>query len=539
MLKHLKYFIAIIALLVSVQPAFAFDTKSIVKLDAPYATLYRGTFDNVVLDFSVLTTNQDTLKAVSLKNLGTAENINQILQMTLWADSGPVGFQGWGVDHQLGYFSYYGAMQNWYLENLNERITDSQRFFVTVELFSFISKSATIQMQIPKLVDSNGNGSYNLTDLGIFMDSGNNGPSDTAITNSNTQVISTTTTDTWKPKIIIANLFANQAINNTYFTISGTARDQGNSGIYDLKIFIDNQEFPMTRAYMENWEYDWQNITDGTHTIKVGCRDALYNSSLTEEITVSVTNQVLSLANSSSTIDRLLVRNDGLDKAVVTVKLIDINQKAIANRQVNMESSDVIAIPSNYKITDQAGQAIFEVRSTVVGPKILTFNTDGQVLATFNLNVNLSGADINSGDLVKASTPAVYYFGANGKRYVFSSLDIYYSWYSDFKNVKTITDSQLASLPMGGNVTFKPGMKLIKIASDPKVYAIDLSGTLRWIKTEAVAKSLYGSTWATKIVDVSVANFGDYKLGADIATAGDFDLAKAKAVAGINEDKGL
>jgi hypothetical protein len=522
-----------------VQPAFAFDSKAIVKLDTPYATFYRGTFDNLVLDFSILTTKPDTLKAVSLKNLGTADNNNQILNMVLWADGGPIGFQGRGVDRHLGFLGSFSSLQNWYLEKINERIIDSQRFFVTVELFSYISKSATIQMQIPMLVDSNENGSYNLTDMGVFMDSGNNGPIDAVLTNANTQVISTTSTDTWKPKIIIANLFANQLINNTHFTISGTAKDQGNSGINDLKIFIDNQEFPMTRVYLDNWEYDWQDIADGAHTVKVSCRDDLYNSNQTDEITVTVANQILSLENSSTTIDRLLIRNDSLDKAVVTVKLKDINQKVIANRQVNMESSDVIAIPSTYKITDQTGQAIFEVRSGVLGPKTLTFKSDDQILATFNLTVNLSGADINSNDLIKASGPAVYYFGGNGKRYVFSTSDIYFSWYGDFKAVKTVSDSVLAALPIGGNVTYKPGVKLIKIATDPKVYAIDKGGTLRWISTENLAKSLYGSAWTSKIVDVSVTSFSDYKQGTAINVVGDYNLAGIKAIASINEDKGL
>jgi hypothetical protein len=252
---------------------------------------------------------------------------------------------------------------------------------------------------------------------------------------------------------------------------------------------------------------------------------------------VIAANQILSLANSGITIDRTIISNDGLDKAVVTVKLKDINQKVIANRQVDTDSFDLY-LPS-YKVTDQNGEAIFEARSDTLGPKTLVLKTDGQILATLSLTVKLPGTDINSGDLIKASTTAVYYFASDGKRYVFPTQDIYSSWYSDFKNVKTLTDNQLASIPIGGNVTYKPGAKLVKITSDPKVYAIDLGGTLRWLSAESVARSLYGSTWASKIVDVSSTSFLDYKMGNDICSVGDFDLAKIKAILTINQDRGF
>jgi len=536
--RYPKYFTILIGLAFICQPVLAFDSKSLVKIDSPYATFYPGTFDNLVLDFSVITVKSDALKAVSLKNLGTADELSQIKNLTLWADAGSVGFQGLGIDHYLGYLNHTGDGQNWYLDNLNARITDSQRFFVSAEFYTyFLNQAGTIQMQIPKLSDSNGNASFDLGDLGVFMDSGDNGPTDLALTNANTQVISASVIDSQGPKIILTNLADNQVINNNHFTILGIAKDQGNSGVSDLNIIIDNLAYPITTINLDNWEYDWRNISDGSHAIKVTAQDQVGNAGQSDKITITAQNQVLSLTNSSASIDRAIIKNDGLDKAIISVKLKDINQQAISNRQVNLEGSDIIA-PSS-KITDQNGEAVFEVRSSFSGTKILTLNSEGQVLAAFNLTVNSSGADINSGDLIKVSTPAVYYYGADGKRYVFPNVDIYKSWYSDFKNVKTITDSQLASIPLGANVTYKPGLKLVKITTDSKVYAVDLGGTLRWIKTEAAAKSLYGSNWVSKITDVSDANFGDYKMGTPIEKAGDFDVAQAKEVLGINEDKGL
>ena len=77
------------------------------------------------------------------------------------------------------------------------------------------------------------------------------------------------------------------------------------------------------------------------------------------------------------------------------------------------------------------------------------------------------------GSLIKRPNhSAVYYFGADGKRYVFPNERTYKTWYADFNSVVTITADELADIVIGGNVTYRPGAKMIKIDTDPKVYAI-------------------------------------------------------------------
>ena len=145
-----------------------------------------------------------------------------------------------------------------------------------------------------------------------------------------------------------------------------------------------------------------------------------------------------------------------------------------------------------------------------------------------------------SGDLIKASGAAVYYYGADAKRYVFPNLNTYNTWYSDFSAVKTITDTELAAITIGGNVTFRPGVKLVKITTDPKVYAVDSAGTLRWISTAAIASVLYGADWQSKVADVADTFFINYKTGTAIESVGDFSPASVTAGASsINIDKGL
>lgn len=127
-------------------------------------------------------------------------------------------------------------------------------------------------------------------------------------------------------------------------------------------------------------------------------------------------------------------------------------------------------------------------------------------------------AAASAGDLIKMSGNAsVYYLGADGKRYVFPNSTTYFSWYSDFSGVITIPASELQSYPLGGNVTMRPGTKLVKITTDPKVYAVEPNGTLRYIQSEAQAAALYGTNWNTKIVDVPDAFFTNYTLGTALA----------------------
>ncbi|MBN1326225.1 hypothetical protein JW977_04600 [Candidatus Falkowbacteria bacterium] len=145
-----------------------------------------------------------------------------------------------------------------------------------------------------------------------------------------------------------------------------------------------------------------------------------------------------------------------------------------------------------------------------------------------------------SGDLIKASLPAVYYYGADGKRYVFPDQKTYMTWYADFSSVKTITDGELATISIGGNVTYKPGAKMIKITTDPKVYAVAANGSLRWVTTESIASCLYGSSWGSMVQDVPDPFFVNYSVGAPINNCTDYDKAAATAAAqSINVDKGL
>ncbi len=136
-----------------------------------------------------------------------------------------------------------------------------------------------------------------------------------------------------------------------------------------------------------------------------------------------------------------------------------------------------------------------------------------------------ASTSLPAGTLVKASNPAVYAIGGDGKRYAFPNERIFKSWFKDFSSVKRISDDELAAIDLGGNVTSKPGVRLVKLTTDPKVYAVGSKRILRWVATEAVARDIYGNAWAKSVDDLSDAFFADYNVGAPILSKTDYDPA--------------
>jgi plastocyanin len=150
-------------------------------------------------------------------------------------------------------------------------------------------------------------------------------------------------------------------------------------------------------------------------------------------------------------------------------------------------------------------------------------------------------SSFSPGDLIKGSGSAVYYFAADGHRYVFPNAQTYFTWYKDFSGVKQIPDSMLAQLPLARqNVTYRPGRKMIKITTDPSVYVVDRGGVLRHVGSEQLAQTLYGLSWKGNVDDVADAFFVNYKVGTGIDTAGDFKPADVMTITStIAQDKGL
>lgn len=143
---------------------------------------------------------------------------------------------------------------------------------------------------------------------------------------------------------------------------------------------------------------------------------------------------------------------------------------------------------------------------------------------------------LKAGSLIKASKGSVYYYGADGKRYVFPNEKTYKTWFVSFDMIITVSDNVLSSVPIGGNVTYKPGKKLVKIQTDPKVYYVDKNGTLRHVTSEDIAQKLYGGDWMYMVEDIPDAFFTNYTVGSPMNTTTAPQIAYDYS---INQDKNL
>lgn len=161
-------------------------------------------------------------------------------------------------------------------------------------------------------------------------------------------------------------------------------------------------------------------------------------------------------------------------------------------------------------------------RITALMTAIATVGTMFMPLATHAANA--PSAVFSPGDIIKGTSfSSVYYYAPNGKRYVFPNEKTYFTWFTDFSKVKTLSDAQLGVIPLGGNVTYRPGVKMLKVTTDPRTYVVDQGGILRHVGSEQLANTLYGLNWQKKIEDLPDAFFVNYKIGTPIQTASDFD----------------
>ena len=153
----------------------------------------------------------------------------------------------------------------------------------------------------------------------------------------------------------------------------------------------------------------------------------------------------------------------------------------------------------------------------------------GLLLGMMPVSPVQASTTVSAGDLIRGTSfSAVYYYGEDGFRYVFPNEKTYKTWYSDaetgemdFSTVKMMSDAELAKIQMGGNVTYHPGSRMIKINSDPKTYFVTHGGVLRWVSTEADAIAMYGADWNTKIDDVPDGFFGNYTVGEAVDLSSD------------------
>jgi len=166
------------------------------------------------------------------------------------------------------------------------------------------------------------------------------------------------------------------------------------------------------------------------------------------------------------------------------------------------------------------------LRTTEINYQIIV--STSSVTSPLSVFTRLNLAPHNLVKLMDDSNPAtqedtaIYYLGTDGKRHAFPNEKVYFSWFTGFGGLRELQPSEMAQIPLGNNATYRPGNRMVKFTTDPKVYAVALGGVLRWVRTEQIALALYGANWNQRIDDLSDAFFTNYTFGTEVTSAADF-----------------
>jgi len=243
------------------------------------------------------------------------------------------------------------------------------------------------------------------------------------------------------------------------------------------------------------------------------------------------------ILTSMLSVNRTEVPADGVQTAIVTVIVRNDQGMPLSGKVVTPHVTPVgsVIVEPFIATSDSLGVTRFTIRSSKIGPSWIAAFVENHTISSqtafqFTKPVcPLFGYGqliklVDDGNLETQADSSVYYYGPDCKRHAFPNSRIYFTWFKDFSNIKLVTPSELAAIPLGKNVTYRPGIRLVKFPSVPKVYTVSRGGILRWIASESVAAKLYGTDWNTKVHDLSEAFFSDYKFGDDIISVGQYQL---------------
>ena len=335
---------------------------------------------------------------------------------------------------------------------------------------------------------------------------------------------------------------------NQSVTLSANYNDTGGSGVTQCQFveggtLLASKTFTASNAGNASANVTFTSV--GTHSVQAQCKDASGNwgygattgvdvssggSIDTTPPSVGIIQQTVAVVNTATTLSASVSDNVGIASCSLYVNGVlqgSMNiSSGIASRAYTFAGTG--SATAYATCMDAAGNSTTgSVRSIAVTSGTVGYPTSGSLIK----NACPANADVNH------PCKAVYFVGNDGKRHAFPNEKVYFTWYSDFNAVTTVADSVMASFPLGNNVTYRPGVKMVKFTTVPKVYAVTRYGVLRWVSTQSLAGSLYGSAWNQKIDDISDAFYSNYTFGADITNLSDYNPSSETAtVTNINLD---
>jgi hypothetical protein len=148
---------------------------------------------------------------------------------------------------------------------------------------------------------------------------------------------------------------------------------------------------------------------------------------------------------------------------------------------------------------------------------------------------------VTYGNYIKSPSYDTVYFvdyGTDGSTLIrrpFNDHQTFFTYEDNFSNLLVVTDATLPTLSLGVPMMPKPGVVLVKIQSVAKVYAIGTDGELRWVTSEGLAATLYGSNWSDYVIDIPDTLYPRFEHGADMESSDYVNRGAMKTRAVLNQ----
>lgn len=321
------------------------------------------------------------------------------------------------------------------------------------------------------------------------------------------------------------------ALTDTTPTFTWTAAVDNESSIASYAFKLDSASYAnigKTTAYTPTI-----TLTNGSHTASLYAIDLVGNISTSVSINFTVDADS---ASSSAPVVKAILPTTALKNESVTYSVRISDDGSIESCDLYIDDENVgtmtilLDIASLTHTFTSNGTKELYARCT---------DDDGNKTTGKNTIVTVSSGSNHAsrGDLIKIGcegdvyvndpcTP-VYYYGADGKRHAFPTESIFYTWFSDFDDLVILSSTAMSEIPLGSNVTHRPGVKLVQFLSNT-VYAVSYGGVLRAIANGEIAETLFGTDWTNSIDGVNDVFYGSYEIGSTIHSSTDYSSENAK-----------
>jgi len=151
---------------------------------------------------------------------------------------------------------------------------------------------------------------------------------------------------------------------------------------------------------------------------------------------------------------------------------------------------------------------------------------------------NYKFADGEFNKLKRSEKNDIYYYAADGKRYIFPDEATYKSWFPNIlpSDLMQYSLDKLYETPLGGNVTLRPGT-LMQTPTDNNIYLVIKNGQISAINDKNLLVKLYGQNWQKMVVSLPNFYFTNYQIIKHIISAADFPIFPSDLT--VDQDKGF